>query len=251
MKKTFTLIELLVVIAIIAILAAMLLPALSKARAKARTVSCTNNMKQMGIGCALYGDAYDDCYPYYFLDGAGVAHYTWPNFLASVQMSPSFCACPSWIIESDDNTSPNIAKKAIPTFADVAGASWQYVMYGWNPNLRRTSPITINGKNVNFISGRSIDAKNPSSLLIVGESFQGNGPKRGWWQMVNAFTVGYAGNVDLRHEGAANVLFGDFHVETVRTSIHVTKSAQTAELNAYMSPLFNKSNTKLWWLPAE
>ncbi len=73
-QSAFTLIERLVVLATTAILAAMPLPALSKAKQKAKAIQCVSNLKQMGLGLILFADDNQDCLPGPLLAGQGSAY---------------------------------------------------------------------------------------------------------------------------------------------------------------------------------
>ena len=258
--KGFTLIELLVVIAIIAILAGMLLPALVKAKAKAREVRCKSNVRQLGLALHMYVSD-NEAYPVYYLDPASedTSQY-WYQALrpyATVDWTNDLYRCPDY--------------KGLTLPGDPEPESYPLGSYGYNAsgvkyavsNLGLGGPAArlgavdladaVTGDSSGHISESQVVA--PSDMIAIGDAtlawdlpvvvaaLFGVAPKQdsydGWGYLdISARNFmerpGFGGSQGIiqatlrRHDGRYSIVFCDGHVEGI-----------------YRDKLFEQSDTAL------
>jgi prepilin-type processing-associated H-X9-DG protein/prepilin-type N-terminal cleavage/methylation domain-containing protein len=237
MKRTraFTLIELLVVVGIVAVLAAMLLPALARAKATAKRTHCLSNLHQMGIAAHIYVNDHAGSYPiayYAAMEDGVVVSYAWD--LTTINSSPNRVV-PGLLWQGQGAS----AVQQCPSFA--GGANWL------------TDPYTGYNYNTSFIGhgqfenisepAKAAAIRNSAATALFGDGEYSGGANKfmraPWPNPGDEFFNGrWAGTQGFRHQRRSNVAFCDGHVESWKHRFTENKSgtSQVAANTGFLSP---------------
>jgi prepilin-type N-terminal cleavage/methylation domain-containing protein/prepilin-type processing-associated H-X9-DG protein len=209
----FTLIELLVVIAIIAILAAMLLPALSRAKEKALATTCMSNLKQTGVALQLYIDEHDNFLPGPVWSGAR-ASYDQHSKQEIIYYLATYLGSPppgTKTVIAAAFTCPGYQRKA-PDAASLEGRKIFMLNDDLDPNpVNRVPPFGYPSPESAPLKHSALDGYTPPSQVFaitdVDQALPNLDPTVSWWTDLPNKPV---------HGNVRNRLFFDWHVQPVR-----------------------------------